>query len=433
MSLAFYISLHPHSYIFSGMTDDLPAGQFYSQSLDMAPASTLPTDFVLESDSGVPVYVYVNGRLAKTAIPTGGSDIVRVPLVRSSENQILVENGVDPAVNLLVTATYIATMQDVIARQIYKVAGSITEQYYYMLRSPWSSFIAEWLLPWKKELPDIRSLRTFAVKMLANTLYGESGQDGGVKDLVSAFTVNTPIVTAPTNPLIWQPELVQPLTSGDDQSGFVFDTWIANLCAVKWSSFLWFINNTPTFDLRRVTEEAIIIQEHGTERYEQHLFDNLGPGCGFRGILDVMGCMDNLTMAGIMELTAQPAWCYWANPFDMQVALPGIGGEFFDSGTAFDGGWAAFDSVYDLDPLTDYWVGAPTTKRFDFGGCVDQYTQVTFYPKDTECCNEGPDTKLFTTMRCDSTVASGVVPNHPVFGGDDPGLLLNPYFGVLGP
>ncbi|KKM84336.1 hypothetical protein LCGC14_1300170, partial [marine sediment metagenome] len=259
--------------------------------------------------------------------------------------------------------------------------------------------------------------------------------------------------------------------------------------------------------------------------------------------------------AGAMQLNAYPSFCFWANPFDMQVEYPGIGGTFFDSELPLDsaghqlpdeintvlaedaydqasaitlateirldfnahdadttptfhyvagGGhqisaaipsnlptlrtfcidaqdvyydhisdatmhnpsdilntlsftitatstqtevedflidlkhkltahqtMGNFDSVYDVDPLTDYWAGTSTSGRLDGGGCFDVYTEETILPQNQECCYEGPAAKLLSTVRIDPTVTSPVKPNHPIYGGDDPGILPDPYFGVL--
>ena len=89
-----------------------------------------------------------------------------------------------------------------------------------------------------------------------------------------------------------------------------------------------------------------------------------------------------------------------------------------------------FDSTYDIDPLTDYWAGTSTSKRLD-GGCLDVYTDSTILPQNQECCYEGPATKLLSTVRVEPAITSAVKPNHPIYGGDDPGILPDPYFGVL--
>jgi len=90
-----------------------------------------------------------------------------------------------------------------------------------------------------------------------------------------------------------------------------------------------------------------------------------------------------------------------------------------------------FDSSYDIDLLTDYWSGTSTSKKLDGGGCFDLYTDETVLPQNQECCYQGPDTKILSTIRIDPSVISFVKPNHPIYGGDDPGLLPDPYFGVL--
>jgi hypothetical protein len=207
---------------------------------------------------------------------------------------------------------------------------------------------------------------------------------------------------------------------------------LPNLCLLRWLAFVKFINNTSKYSFVRFDENTVLIRQTGTEFYQEHRFDNTGPGCSMRGVLDAIGCMDRLTFAGSMELTTEPSFCFWAHPFDMQVELPGIGGEFFDSGKLFDGEWVEFDSLYDIDLLTNYWLGTSTSKKLDGGGCFDLATDDVLLPENQECCYEGPDTKVLSTVRVDDTVTSTVTPPHPLYGGDDPGLIPNPYFGILG-
>jgi len=91
---------------------------------------------------------------------------------------------------------------------------------------------------------------------------------------------------------------------------------------------------------------------------------------------------------------------------------------------------AHFDDLYDLDLLTNHWIGTSTSHRLD-GGCLDVATDITVLPQNQECCGEGPATNLFSTVRLDLLASSTVKPIHPVYGGDDPGYLPDPYFGVL--
>jgi hypothetical protein len=350
--------------------------------------------------------------------------------VAPSLSFILVENGIDVPVHLVLASTYMATLFDGWSQELYDVAGRINEKYYNLLSSPWSAFLIEYQLPWDKELPDVRSIRSLSVKMLANSFFGEYGQEGALRDVASAFSVNTPVVMEPMNPLLWQPDLYQPITSGDDISGFDFHCWFPNLCLSRWIAFTKLMQNLDLYHFKRYSEEVVLVQNQDTNAYEQHVFDIDGPLCNIRGLLDSIGCMDGLIISGVMQLTADPSFCMWSEPFDMGVEPPGLGGYFFDSGTSFSGGWGNFDTLYDLDPLTDFWAGTSTTKRFDFGTCLSYFSDVPLLPKDQLCCNEGPDTLLLATLRLDAEDTAAVKPNHPLFGGDDPGLLGNPYFAI---
>lgn len=431
--LDFYPAENLHDFIRDGMTDVIPAGSFYLQDVIMVPRSIEGSEFVLETDNSFKVDIYINDRLHKTHIPKSQRDIIRLTLpAPPAVSHITVTNGADANVDFTCVATYLTTILDAAAAQMYDVAGRTNDKYFDLLTSPWSSFIVDWLLPWKKELSDVRSLRSMAVKTAANVLFGESATQGGVPDMVSVFTNTTPVVVEARNPALWQPELYQPYTSADDRLSWDFHIWLPNLCLRRWLAFIKYIQNTGKYSFIRFDENTVLIRQTGTEFYQQHRFDNTGPGCSMRGVLDAISCMDRLTFAGSMELTTEPSFCFWAHPFDMQVDLPGIGGKFFDSSKLFDGEWVEFDSLYDIDLLTNYWLGTSTSKRLDGGGCFDLATDDVLLPENQECCYEGPDTKVLTTVRVDDTVTSTVTPVHPLYGGSDPGLIPNPYFGIVG-
>ncbi|KKL56117.1 hypothetical protein LCGC14_2248610, partial [marine sediment metagenome] len=279
--LEFYVAEQLHDDIREEMANIIPAGSFYLQTLEeMVPRSINDTDFVLITDTAAPVDIWINGRLVKTHIPRGQRDIVPLPLFEPpASNAIKVENGIDAPVSLTVVATYMVTWMDALAQQYYEVAGRITDKYFNLWTSPWSTFIIEWLIPWKKELPDVRSFRSMSLKMAANTLFGESGLDGGVRDFSSVFTSTTPVVVESANPTIWQPETHQPYTSGDDLLAWDFHVWMPNLCLHRWHAFIKYIQNTNKYDFVRFDENVVMLRQRGSEWYQQHLFDNTGQSC----------------------------------------------------------------------------------------------------------------------------------------------------------
>jgi hypothetical protein len=431
MSLLFYPQTAPHDVIFFEMMFAVPPGTFYARAIENVPRSDGKWAFVLETTTIAPVYITISGKLIATILPAGGRQTVEIPLADAPIMfSVKAENGIDNPVHIAIAQTYLATIMYALAKEHYEVAGRLVDQYSAAIRSPWNSFFAEWMLPWRKELPDVRTLRVLAVKAAALTLYSQATRQGGVTDLVSSFCLTTPVVEEQRNPLLWQPDLYQPYTSGQDISGFNFHYWTPDLCHNRWSAFIKYLDNAPQYDLYRASERVVIAKGTGVEQYSQQLFDPSDASCSPWGLLSAIGCMDNLTIAGSMLLTANPAFCAWIEPMDMSVLLPGIGGFFWDSSILFDGPWGPFDSVYDLDTLTDYWVGTSTKKAFDFG-CLGEYPGKISLPENKGCCVAGPDCKLFTTIKTDNAVTSGVTPIHPLFGGGEAGALLNPYFALL--
>lgn len=432
MALDFFVIPSAFDDYYQDMVFEIPPGNFYLQALETVPKSIKPTKFFLLTDNPSPVEIYINNKLVRTHIPRGRVDTISIILVGApSLNYITLRNGIDDPVRLIVAASNLAKQFYIYSKELFEYAGFTVDTYNNLIHSVWSSFLVEYQLPWQDDLPDIRSMQQFAVKTAANCLYGEYGQQGGVVDLITGFCSTTPVIDDPVNPLLWQPDLYQPQTSGKDVAGFNAHVWLPNVCLNQWLAFVKLMNNRSDYNFKYVDENKVVIQLAGTDLLEQHLFDNTGAQCSLRGLLDFLGCMDTVAAAGLARLTAVAALCAWANPFDTVVEAPGIGGGFFDSEIDFDGDYGDFDSLYDLDPFTDYWAGVNTTKHFDFGSCLDVYSVEVTNKENTDCCQQGPDVLLFTTEGIDSSVVSPVVPNNPLFGGDSPGLLYNPYFGIL--
>ena len=82
-------------------------------------------------------------------------------------------------------------------------------------------------------------------------------------------------------------------------------------------------------------------------------------------------------------------------------------------------------------PLMKLRAGTSTSTMLDGGGCLDVYTDQALLAKDQECCHDGPATKILSTVRLEPSIEALVKPNHPIYGGDTPGILPDPYFGVL--
>jgi hypothetical protein len=555
--LDFFPQFAPWDYIYQNMLEDIPAGSSYLQALDMVPRTSLKTQFVLLTDSSDAVRITVNGAEVRRHIPASQFELIGIDLAEPPAlSFVTASNGIDPPVNLAIAATHIAKHIFVNAREIFEFSGFWAQKFFNLIRSPWTAFLVEYQMPFKDVLPDNRIAklwRAMAVRMAAVTLFNDSGTQGGVTDLATAFGMSTPVVDAPVNPLIWQPDLYQPQTSGHDVGGFQFHSWFPNLCVNQWTAFSKFINNIDQWSVQVKAEEVITIKQRELEDlYQQHLFSTIeDPECTITGLFNFLGCFDNIVVAGQTFLTGIFGICAWGKPFDEQVEDPGIGGEFFDEEEVFDtgshdqpdfvnevttadsGGLLAesitlateirvdynahdldagpvwhhtaggshqitaavpvdlptlitfcldlqtqyanhladvamhvpvdtlntltavvpadlptctsllndfkakfnnhrvdghFDSIYDVDQLTDFWVGTSTTLSFDGGSCLDSFSHLIRPTKDTSCCHASPDGLLFSTLVTEKSVTSPVTPTNPLFGGDDPGLLNNPYF-----
>ena len=440
MAMDFYPRLLPWALITDSMSGETPAGSFYLMADIRVPRSSKPTEFTLTSDNNVPVKITINDQFIGTVVPKSNIQPVYVNLFEPPAiNYLTADNGVDLPVHLAIASTYMTSVMEMTSRQMYEYSVRQVEKYFNLLNSRWSSFIAEYQLPWRKHLPGIRSLRILAVKAMALSLFVEGGTEGGVTDYLSGFISSTPVFKEARNPELWQPDLYQPVTSPDDVYGFEGHVWLPNPCVARWVAFSKLVSNVEGFyDFATFGEDVITVSPEDTDEFAAHEFDTLADTCSARALLENIGCMDQVVVACTMAFMADVPICSWATPFDQTVEHPGIGStHFFDSGDTLDTEPIPlppdppFDSIYDIDLLTKYWVGTSTKKMFDFGRCLDTYPLVGKPEEDTNCCMNGPDTVKLTTMALAETVTSANTPNHPIFGGDTPGLLDNPYFDEL--
>jgi len=431
--LLFFPAITPWKYVYDTATLQIPSGSFYLTADNTLPRSIKPTEFWLVTDTFVPANIYINGDHVGAIIPKTKVEHVFLNLYEPPDTNIItVDNGIDAPVNLAVVVTHLAKTIEVIVRELYEFAQRNNEYYSDLISSPWSSFFASYQIPWRKELPDVRSLNMMAVKTIATVLFNSSGTATGIPNLLSGFTGTTPVTMESKNPFEYQQDLYQPLTSGFDQTGYDFHIWMSNLCVARWAAALKLVSNLDTYVLAKAGEETLTFAPAGTTDYHQHLLYNQTAGCSLYDLLIAEGCMDNISVVGTLGFTADIPICAFSHPFDHHdetVEYPGIGGGFFDSGVDFDGDYGDFDSLYDIDVLTDYWVSTPLYKTLFFDCCPD-YPTPGELPQNI-CCHDGPEATVLSTMALTAGVTSSVTPVHPLFGGDDPGLLANPYFGLL--
>ena len=429
-----YNAILPWSYIYVNLLNQVPAGTAYAQQIEVLPYSNVvPTEFLILTDNYVPTQIYLNNKLVANFVPTSG--VFRVKLYLNPPpggNDIIVENGIDEQINYSCASTLYAGFLEGMARELYQYLNYTLETYYNAMNSPWATFYVEYQYPWKHLLPDVMELRILSVKLAANCLFGEFGTQGGVTDMISSLCLSTPAVVRSTNSPAdaYMPDLVNPTLSGSDTTGFEAHVWFMNKCLNRWVAFTHLLNNLDAFTPRNVNEHSAIFEVTGTGLYKQHLFDTTGPECSVLGLIDFLGCLDRWSVTLSAAIICEPSICFFATPPDQVVLSPGLGGTFFDSGKDLDGPHGPFDGLYDIDVLTDYWIGTPVT-HLDTG-CLDSYNDVmTTSWNNTDCCAAGPATTLLATTRIDCDVLSPDSPIHPLFGGAPVGLLANAAFNDL--
>jgi len=219
---------------------------------------------------------------------------------------------------IVVAATTYAAVLCSYAREIYNYSKIRIDEQETAVYSPVSTRLAEPLLPFSNLLPDVRSQQILATKLAIRSLVESPGKQSGVRDLLTALTLSTPIfVQQVADPLNFEPA-VRPLVNRQEGfAGVEAHVWPANQCIRKWLAFIRYINNLKVFRLVSISEyEVAFYDENGD--LQRHRFDFGEDACSLTNLALQSICFENIDVRFTIFSESDMRICAATYPLDMR-------------------------------------------------------------------------------------------------------------------
>lgn len=363
------LTIEPQTSVWSDtcerLLDEIPESRFHLSRQYTVPYSYNTTPFALRAVTpGMPVDIQVirkglpgnsDETQQYTAIPTGEIAIVNLKLGRGI-NTVTAGDQFGRIYTIIVAATSYASVMCAYAREIYNYSQVLIDEQETAVFSPISTRLAEPLLTFQDLLPDVRSQKTLATKLAIRSLVGSPGKESGVRDLLTALTLSTPVfVEQNPDPEFFEPS-TRPLYNSQEAFGGVeAHVWPANQCVPQWLAFVRYINNLSAFKVVSITENEVLFYDD-TGQLKRHVFDFTEGDCTLENLALQSLCFEDIavliTIFSEMDLTI----CAASYPFDMHPTpnfpVQPVDGEV-ENENGLDPG---FDGYEDFS-VTGHWDG----------------------------------------------------------------------------
>lgn len=358
--------------VYQAMLASMPDTGFILKAPVILPYSDMKaTTFIITSNPGDHIDVYVNDNLVRTLIASEARFSMDLQLPKGYSYIRL--QGPLESFKLVVALTDYATLYAAWADQYFDEIGVNLQDLSRNLNSRWSLKQVEHQIVWQDLLPGTRMMRILAGKMAVKSLMNCAPTDEGILDLAKALTGTTPVVL-PTllDTSLYEPECRLLYASAQDFAGYEFNLWLFNLCAASWQAFVVLMNNLDddVYRLLTVSDQHVTLQHNGA--VESHVFDLAAPQCSIVNILtQFLDCFSRIKVFVQSSILDEFSVCAYGYPLDLAVSNP-IGYLRFDSGIVLDNNpQLPFDSTDPSDPYTDGLLGLPITCRFDSGNLLN--------------------------------------------------------------
>jgi len=208
-------------------------------------------------------------------------------------------------------------------------------------------------------LPDVRSQQTLAAKLAIRSLVSDPGRDRGVRDLLSALTLSTPIFQPNIpNPTYYEPAVYPLFHSQEHFAGVDAHVWIANQCVERWLGFVRYVTNV--FQVVRITEDEVLFYDHNGD-LQRHVFDLSAEECSLTTLALQSICFESVGISISIFSDSAFAICAATYPFDLRP-------------TPMYPVWWLWDERFvelALDPGFDGYEHFSITQHWDGGVSVD--------------------------------------------------------------
>ena len=354
------------------MIDSVPDSNFTLKRQYTVPYSFDPTIFELRTITpNAPVEIAVvrrglPGEPDETqryiVIPTTESFLVPLRLGRGT-NIVTAFDQYNRASTAIVAATTYASVLCSYAREIYNYSQVTVDEQSTAIFSDVGTRLAEPLLPITDLLPDVRAQQVLAAKLAIRSLVSGAGRQIGVRDMLAALTLSTPIfVPQQPDDTFFEPAVRPMFNSQEAFGGVEAHVWLANACVQRWLAFVNYVSNVAAFRVVEVSENEVVFYDENGD-VQRHVFDLTAEECSLTQLALQALCFDTIDLT--IEITSDMALavCAAAYPFDMRPVAPyrilPLGDEVGVE-LALDPG---FDGYVDFN-LTQHWDGGTPLDSF---------------------------------------------------------------------
>lgn len=346
------------------LVDAVPRTSFILQRQITVPYSINTTPFALTAVTpNDPVEIAVRRRglpgdpdetQRYVVTPESPTEVVHLRLGRGV-NVVTAVDQQGRSDTVIVAATTYATILCAYAREIYNVSQVRLEEQSNAIFSPTSTRIAEPLIPFSDLIPDVKSLQTLATKLVIRSLVNDAGEHRGVRDILAALTLSTPIFLPQENQDAFEP-LVVPLYNDQEAFGGVeAHVWPANLCVQQWLAFIHYLHSQAFFQIINISEGAVVFRDD-TGAVRRHVFDFTRDACSVTNLALESLCFDSVDVTVQIFSATNIVVCAAQYPFDMTPTpthpITPLGDEV-GVPLALDPGFSGYVDF----SLTDHWDG----------------------------------------------------------------------------
>jgi len=352
------------------LLDEIPRTDFILKRRYSVPYSYNPAVFELSAVTpGAPVEVVVirkgvAGEESETqqyvVIPYQPTTSINIRLCKGI-NVIAAMDRYGRSDTIIVAATVAAAVMCSYAKEIYNYSQVMIEEQQNAIYSPISTRLAEPLLTFSDLLPDVKAQQTLATKLAVRSLVGSPGREIGVRDLLTALTLSTPIFVEETPDSQYFEPNVRPLFNAQEMfAGVDAHVWMSNECVRRWLAFIRYINNLSMFKVVSITENEVIFRDENGD-LQRHVFDFTQDKCSLTILALQSICFEDIEVGVSIYSETDIRICAAAYPLDMRATeahpVRPVHGEV--------------ENEFGLDPGFDGYAEFGVTEHWDGGTVLD--------------------------------------------------------------
>lgn len=370
-----------HHDILQRFLDKVPEGGFYLKSDVILPLRYEKTPFLLEvSEPGVPLFFTVSkvrldgsDRISETILIHPNKTSTVFLQLAQGRNLVHVTSAIGTA-ELIVVSSYFATLFSSLAEEIFEHTDLKLTELKSSLFSRTSSRIAEHFFRFSNILPEANMPRRLSSRMALGAFFGYPASEAGISRLISASTINTPVLRETLVSRDTFDPIPFPLyRSQEDFGGFEADIWLPDPCGTNWYLFLKLLSSSSSgVDclVTKASEDEVVLSSG--DFHERHQARGvLEEDCSLEDLLP--DCFDKIRVSVGLKVVSSFAFCFTAYSFDEEVTQCGaLGARYLDCGREFDLDISLDkgDEAWDLegtlvDPFSDGFLGFGLSNRFD--------------------------------------------------------------------